>query len=345
MKQQDLVDRYVYNVIRHVPKAQRNDIKLELESLIEDMCESEDSTVEDVLLELGDPVEFAKQYTDQSNYLISPDYFDTFQWVLKIVLLCTLISAFASTIVHMVGTTSIVQLAGISSWQRIIRTFVQELCINAITSTLGAFGLVTIVFAILERYHVKLNRSEISTWSPKNLAPIPDSKYLVSKGDCIANMIFCTLFGALLLYCPQLFGAFRYENGVFLENIPVFNLDQWSSILPIFLAILALGLVDSIIQLFIGVYSRMVLISTVIFSVIQFGLLLILFKTMPVFNPTFAKDLSQMFELSFPSQFDLLSYWNTHVMSNVIILVVFLVTCLEIGYTVYKCIQYERTIQ
>ena len=61
---QDIIDRYIYDVVRRLPPNQRQDIERELRSLIEDMLESgpENRNVEDVLKELGNPLDLARQY-------------------------------------------------------------------------------------------------------------------------------------------------------------------------------------------------------------------------------------------------------------------------------------------
>ena len=102
---QDIIDRYIYDVVRRLPPNQRQDIERELRSLIEDMLESgpENRNVEDVLKELGNPLDLARQYRGDSQYLIGPENFDSYTFVLKIVLICCLVSAVVSGIVQSVS--------------------------------------------------------------------------------------------------------------------------------------------------------------------------------------------------------------------------------------------------
>ena len=74
--EKDYMDRYIYQVIRRLPKAQREEVRMELEELISDMY-TDKGSMEEVLTELGDPAEFAKQYQSDQRYLIGPEYFDT----------------------------------------------------------------------------------------------------------------------------------------------------------------------------------------------------------------------------------------------------------------------------
>ena len=84
--EKDYMDRYIYQVIRRLPKAQREEVRMELEELISDMY-ADRGSMEEVLTELGDPAEFAKQYQNEQKYLIGPEYFDTYLWFVKVVLM------------------------------------------------------------------------------------------------------------------------------------------------------------------------------------------------------------------------------------------------------------------
>ena len=57
----ELMGRYIYQVIRRLSRAQRDEVRMELEELISDMY-ADKGSMETVLTQLGDPAEFAKQY-------------------------------------------------------------------------------------------------------------------------------------------------------------------------------------------------------------------------------------------------------------------------------------------
>ena len=46
MNEKDMIERYIYDVVKRVPQESREEIRLELQSLIDDMCEQEDISVE-----------------------------------------------------------------------------------------------------------------------------------------------------------------------------------------------------------------------------------------------------------------------------------------------------------
>lgn len=66
----DLIKRYVYAVTKELPESQREEIRLELTSLIEDMVQERgEGSVESILLELGDPKRLAEKYREKPKYI------------------------------------------------------------------------------------------------------------------------------------------------------------------------------------------------------------------------------------------------------------------------------------
>ena len=95
----ELMERYIYQVVRRLPREQRREVSLELQELISDMADVAGS-MEEALEKLGNPAEFAKKYQDDTHHLIGPEYYDTYLWFLKIVLLCTLIPIVAVSVIE-----------------------------------------------------------------------------------------------------------------------------------------------------------------------------------------------------------------------------------------------------
>ena len=77
MTMREMIERYVYDVVRRLPQSQREDISRELRTLIDDMMEeradsgkTEQENAEEVLKELGSPFALAGKYRDSKKYLI-----------------------------------------------------------------------------------------------------------------------------------------------------------------------------------------------------------------------------------------------------------------------------------
>lgn len=282
-RDQELMERYIYQVVSRLPKDQQEDVGLELQELIDDMLEQKGS-MEEVLTQLGDPAIFARKYRDDAHYLIGPEAYDTYRWFMRLVLVGTLM---ASTVVFLLEF-ALQDFAGkgYSDINGSMEIFVKGIagifvdCLangiaNAVISCLGAFGCVTLVFAIMERQKVKLDwkRKEKwsvenlagKTWSPKELTRIPDKKAMIDRGDSIVGVIFIVLFSVLLITSPKVFSLFfweKVENGSLIMISPL-HLEQWDVILPTLIFGLFVGLADEVLKLVKGVYCRLVMLSLI----------------------------------------------------------------------------------
>ncbi len=89
----NLIDKYIAEVGKHLPRRNRADIEAEIRSTLEDMLEersqgtgpADDATVMQVLKEYGAPREVASKYKTH-QYLIGPRLFPIFEKVVRIVL-------------------------------------------------------------------------------------------------------------------------------------------------------------------------------------------------------------------------------------------------------------------
>jgi len=139
------MNQYISGVTRRIPKNMRQDVSRELESLITDMLEKRcgsvvptEHDIKVVLAELGGPFELAAKYGPDRS-LISGKYYYVYILTLKIVLLCT---AFGITLADIINLFS-----GKGVWYMAILNWVGSLWIGFWI----AFGIVTFVFAIIER--------------------------------------------------------------------------------------------------------------------------------------------------------------------------------------------------
>ncbi|MDC7289824.1 hypothetical protein NXH76_18695 [Blautia schinkii] len=354
-KDRELMERYIYQVTRRLPREQRNEVGLELQELIGDMMDVSGS-MEEVLTKLGSPADFAKRYQDTSHYLIGPEYYDNYLWFLKIVLLCTLIPVLAVGIIE--GIQEAAAMAGGDNINRIVHALIYGITntvTNGIISCMGAFGGVTIMFAIMERQKIKFDlrkekewtindlgdnfASQKSGWTPRYLAPVPHKKALISRGDSIVGIVFIVIFCVLLIFAPQFFsGIFR--DGKIKAIVPVFNLDKWNMILPVFITGLLIGLADEVVRLVMGCYCKIVMISSIVCGILQVILSILLLKVFPFWNPDFAAEIKTQLgeQLHWGTKF--LSKWDGAAASNIILALIIAITILEITFTIYKTLRY-----
>lgn len=353
--EKDFMERYIYQVIRCLPKVQRDEVYMELEELISDMY-TDKGSMEEVLTQLGDPSEFAKQYQNDRQYLIGPEYFETYIWFVKVVLLCTAMPILLISFVDTFG-----QVSAITSQNAvpvIIQAIVDGLTTgitDVLISCFSAFGAVTLVFAIMERQKVKIEMKNAEKWSveklsgkkkttesrwmPSFLEPIPDKKALISRGDSVGGVVFIVIFCILLIFAPHFFGAILTE-GETVTTVPVFNLEQWDTILPFFVLSLVIGLADEILRLVVGCYCKLVMISNIVCGTIQIVLSAVMLKVLPIWNPDFVSELQSALGEKANLSAKFFTYWNADIASNGLLAFIIVVTLIEIGVTIYKTLRY-----
>ncbi len=340
-REKELMERYIYQVVRHLPREQRQEVSMELQELIGDMRETEPS-MEAVLTKLGDPREFARKYQDGSRCLIGPEYFDTYIWLLKIVLVCTAVTVLIASAVQGFREGSVMNAAGGVG--------------NLFSSCIGAFGMVTLLFALMERGKIQLDKKQETQWrvqdlgdnfaggkkfwTPDYLSPIPHKKALISRGDCIVSIVFTVIFGILLIFAPSFFdGAFK--NGEEFFPLQILNLAQWDQILPLFVLSLAIGLADDIFRLIAGYYNKAVMVSSIVCGSLQLILTFLALKVFPFWNPDFGERLKELLgDQMSPAASLFLEKWDGDLVSDALLVFFALVTAAEIGTAVYKTLRY-----
>jgi hypothetical protein len=191
----ELIERYLQAVGFWLPKQQKHDIIAELSDDIHAQIEEQEAglnrklnetEVEAILKQVGRPVLVANRYLPQ-ECLIGPVLFPVYLFVLKIVMLCCLAPWLLVWIGMLVYSPSFhAAHAGTSAW-------------SSFGSLWGAFwstsfvsaGVVTIVFAVLERVQAKSRFLE--DWNPRKLPPVKNPNQIPrseSGMELAANMFF-----------------------------------------------------------------------------------------------------------------------------------------------------------
>ena len=224
----ELLDRYLYAVRNGLPKGQQDDIIAELaediRSKIEDLEAGlgrpvNEPEVVEILKERGHPSAVAYRYLPQ-RYLIGPALYPIYQLVLKIVVIGVLLPVFLFVVAPIAIATVV------HPTQALIKTL-WDLAMSSVFTV----GVVTVVFAILERYPVKLKAFE--KWDPRRLPRVPKST-TESRGTPRATAIFEV---AASLIAATLFVAwFRTTfdlGGIRITLAPIWRSIYWPSLLII----------------------------------------------------------------------------------------------------------------
>jgi hypothetical protein len=206
----NLINKYITEVGKYLPRKNRADIEAEIRSTLEDMLDerkpaegpADEATVMELLKEYGSPREVAATYKTH-QYLIGPRLFPIFETVLRIVFA---VVAGASLIGLGVGLTK-TGLTGTAFVSTIGQWFG-----GLISGLIAAFGNVALIFAIIDRTQVsnKFER-EFKEWDPKELKQEPDPDQ-IDLPDHIATIIFTALALVVFNLYPNLL-SIRYSSG------------------------------------------------------------------------------------------------------------------------------------
>lgn len=327
----NLVDRYVYAVTKRLPQKQRDDIEKELKTLIDDMLENQqgDETIEkkivNVLMELGDPELMADNYRETKRYLIGPDNFENYIFILKIVLGAVFLGITVSTIVE---SFSILQ-------QGIVYTFARYLAIT-LSALVQGFAWVTAGFAIAEYNGIKLlDKKDIKEgWSIAELPEVPQKEAVIARSEIVFSVAFSTIFTCLLIFAPHIFAAYINNGSGVTTVIPVFNIEVLSRFNMLVIVLFILGVMKEGLKLYFGRWKLRLSIPIITISVISAIISVLIFGNPDVWNASFALEVAN--HLDFTMNVGL---WNR--LSSVVIIIIIVATVIDVATSFYKGIKYN----
>jgi hypothetical protein len=224
----NLIDKYIAEVGKHLPRKQRVDIEAEIRSTLEDMLEERkqadssatEAQVIELLKEYGAPSKVAESYAGP-NYLIGPRMYPIFELVTRIVM----IVLFSLALVALGLGLARSSLTG----PDILKTL-GESALGLLGGMITAFGNIVLVFAILERVLPAKEFEEEEEWDPAELAREPDPGR-VKYGEQIFETFFLIVFLVIFNLYPKAIGIgfFNENDWVFISPILT---DAFFSYLP-----------------------------------------------------------------------------------------------------------------
>ena len=206
----NLIEKYVAEVGKYLPRRNRADIEAEIRSTLEDMLDERtqaagadrEAAALELLKEYGPPRKVAESY-GAVQYLIGPRLFPIFEMVLKIVaavLLGVGLLGFGFNAVRM-------DMAGPA-----LVTALGKLIYDSVGGVLMAFGNIVLVFAILERVLPLSDQKDLTDeWDPTDLAKEEDPDQ-VKTSDLVAEIVFTGIFLALFNLYPQYVGIVLFSD-------------------------------------------------------------------------------------------------------------------------------------
>ena len=242
----DLKERYLYAVTKRLSPKIREDVSLELQSLMEDMlverCGESEPSQEDVravIQELGSPAELYARYADDADTcLIGQPYYSSYKLLMKFVL-CSVAAALAIAFIVMQVINPKPLLSALG-----------YLMSTEMDGLLSAFGIVTLIFAVLS--HKKANMDTL--FNLDDLPPVPKKKSQIPVWDSIFEIAFHMVFLIVFLGVPQMFSAKVGDLWIPCFNVQVIR-DSWYLLVLLTLA----GVLRETVKLMERQYNRRVL--------------------------------------------------------------------------------------
>lgn len=310
----DKIDRYIFAVTRKLPEKQREDIEKELRSLIEDMLlartkdlEAGEADIEAVLVELGDPGLLADSYRTGKKYLVGPENYDTYFFVLKIV-----IAAVAF------GITLAVTIGFIVNPPQGLAEVLSSYLGSLLGAIFQAFAWVTIVFAIIEHNDVSLRKEfKGQGWAIKDLPRLPGNNLVIKPAEAIFGLLFAIIAVIIFNTAEHLIGIYSLSEDGATSFIPLFNRATFSSLLPLLNIMLAIGIVKELIKLATGRWTRTLAYLNLVFNAVSFSLFVIFIRNEKLWNDAFFSYLRATG--FFPAEADLLVHWGQVITGMVVV--------------------------
>ncbi len=327
-----LIDKYVYAVVSKLPVNQKDDISKELYTLIDDMLESdrsdasEESKVEKILLELGDPKLLVEKYKGKKRYLIGPKNFDNYLLVLKIVLLTVLVGITVSKGFELAFSDK--------NFLNMLVSYLESLY----QALLSAFVWVTVIFGVVEYYDYdieQLAKNEI--WNIKKLPEIPGKKAKISLVEPILGIIFSSIFIFVLYFTPEVIAAYISKDDGGYKVIPVFEVDALRGYGSLLIGLFVITIVKEVLKLIQRRWTLKLAIITSVLTLASTLLTLVVFLDQSIWNVHFfdfiLPDIVNNPDFSFPS-------WEQTIYAVMITVVI--ITIINIIVTLYKGYKYSK---
>jgi hypothetical protein len=257
----ELIDRYIYEVGRYLPRKNRADIQAELRSLLSDTLEARvkgEATEDDVvalLKEFGPPAKVAGSYRPESQYLIGPELFPFFRMIFGVVLMGLGIAYVVLFVLSLFTNPDPLKALDVLS--------------NFIGSAFGALGVLVIVFYVLQYFDVHVDKPG-HEWDPRQL-PDVDVKNEVKRGGISVGMAFQLVLLVAFLAFPTYIGV------VVTPGTPIITDPVLEANIPLIVAALAFGLVVDFFLLWRGRWetgTRMTKVASNLLSIVVIAVLI-----------------------------------------------------------------------
>ena len=249
----ELIDRYVYQVSRRLPKRLRDDVRAELRSLLLDALEEStgrrDSgevspSIDDqvaVLKEFSAPAQMAAKYQPRPQYIVGPRLYNLYLIVVAAVIGAGFLASIVSTAVSRLFVSSVADGMLELLYQGTMRF---------LNIAISGIGSATLVFAVLERVipdgELRLNTEE--EWNPRDLPEIEERSEVKTASRVVQIGIMALLLIAFIAF-PDRIGAGVYYDGGWHVVPSILSPEFFSIYLPLIDLRLGLAIILNLVLL------------------------------------------------------------------------------------------------
>lgn len=327
----NLIDKYVAEVGKHLPRRNRADIEAEIRSTLEDMLEErvqsdgqvDEATIVQLLKEYGAPRKVAESYAGK-RYLIGPRLYPTFILVTQIVVSVLLV-------VSLVGLGLGLAKSGLTGPEFI--STVGESLLDLVSGLIAAFGNIVLVFAILERtLPAKEFEEEEEEWDPARLASEPDPDR-VSFVEQIVSIVFTSIFLIILNVYPGIIGFGYVQNGEWVFVSPILS-EAFFSYLPWINLLGLLEIVLSIILLRQGIWKTWTRITHVVLELGNIVLAIAMLR-----GPSLVALSPGDFAGTTMAESAEVLLWVAEWVPTLVLSIIIIVSTIEVAQTIYRLLK------
>jgi hypothetical protein len=196
----NLIQIYVSEVVKYLPRQLKDEVRKELTSLIMDMVEEvegDDEAIKSILESMGSPKDLADRYLNKEKSLIGPRYYDTYMRIVRIVMFAL---ALAFTVTF---AMKLIFSQEITGWT------ILEYPLSLFNAAIMGFAYVTIIFALIERNQVKVDDDDLvsKNWSVKDL-PKESIELPTHRLENIFEIGFVSILMFIINFQPQIIGIY-----------------------------------------------------------------------------------------------------------------------------------------
>lgn len=285
-----LTERYIAAVKKKLPKSKwelaEKELRAEIHAKIEARGGSSEQTEIEVLKELGNPVLMAEKYSEKQHFLIGPELYGTYIMILRIVVVVALTGSFIGNTFDFIFN------------DRTVLGYIGKTVTTALNAAIGAFGWITIVFAVLERKAKAEVLKEIQDeWNPMDL---PEEKAIPKPFSPIGvtfEICFIVLFMVLINGYMELFRIY-YSADDMSRFISVLNMEVFRGYLPYINGVLSLQLLLAASKLVFKKWSYPVAAGNLLINIFSLVLAFAILGNSDILNPKLIEEIQKIRELT-----------------------------------------------